>query len=407
MMRTAKRMLCALLAALMLASLAPSVTEAAGVITFTSVNDTLLSLSDETMPFWSGGVLYVASVAFDGTDLGLFYSRSRDKMTAVLYRQRNAIIFDLAAGTIETNGGQTYAGSAIVRGDVVFLPLDVICHYFGLEYSYTRISYGYLVRIKSDSVVLSDATFIDAAAQPMATRYNRYVRAKAEQAEAAAASKSAQETKPPQQQQPQQQQQQPQQPQPQQQQQQQTQQPEPEPERTVYFVIGSTAADKTVPLLARLSEGRAAYLFTPETLDGSDDLLRRLAAGGGAVALRVDASEGAESALAQIEAGNRAVWAAANLKTRLVRLDGASDETIRRVAEAGYCPLIYALDFSDGASSASRMSARILSAADVRGGSCCVYLGTDETASSTLASLLYNLRSGNCTPARVNEVVAS
>lgn len=404
-MRKARRALCALLAALMLVSLTPSVTEAAGVISFTSVNDTLLSLSDETMPFWSGGSLYVASAAFDGTDLGLFYSRSRDKMTVVLYRQRNAIIFDLAAGTIETNGGQTYAGSAIVRGDVVFLPLDVICDYFGLEYSYTRISYGYLVRIKSDSVVLSDATFIDAAAQPMATRYNRYMRAKAEQAEAAAAaSKSAQETKPP----PQQPQPQPQQPQPQQPQQQtQTQQPEPDPERTVYFVIDSTDADKTVPLLARLSEGRAAYLFTAEALDGADDLLRRLAAGGGAVALHVDASEGAESALAQIKAGNRAVWAAANLKTRLVRLDGASDETIRRVTEAGYCPLIYALDFSDGASSAIRMSARILSTADARGGSCCVYLGTDETASATIGTLLYNLRSGNCTPARLNEVIAS
>lgn len=388
-MRTAKRALCALLAALLLASLAPSVTEAAGVVSFTAVNDTLLALNDETMPFWSGGVLYVASTAFESSDLGLFYSRSRDKMTAVLYRQRNVIIFNLEAGTIETNSNQTYSGSAVVRGDIVFLPLDVICHYFGLEYSYTRISYGYLVRIKSSSVVLSDATFIDAAAQPMATRYNRYVRAKAEQAEAAAPSQNTATTKPPQQQQ---------------QQTQQTQQPEPEPERTVYFVISSTAADKTAPLLTRLSEGRATYLFAPEALEGADDLLRRLASGGGAVALLVDASDGSESALAQIEAGNRAVWAAANLKTRLVRLDGASEETIRRVAEAGYCPLLYALDYSGGTTSASRMSARILAAADARGGSCCVYLGTDETASATLGALLPSLRTGNCTPARLNEV---
>ncbi|MBQ7713394.1 MAG: hypothetical protein IJT71_00710, partial [Oscillospiraceae bacterium] len=257
-MQTLKRAVCLLLAALLLALAAPPRTDAAGTVCFTAVNDTLLPLSDETMPFWSGGLLYVASMAFDGTDLGIYYSISRDRTTAVLYKQRSVMTFDIAAGTIETNNAQSYSGSVILRGDVAFLPLDVICRYFSLEYSYTRISYGYLVRVKSASVVLSDATFIDAASAPMAQRYARYERAQAEPEEPADAPAENAQT-------------------------------QTAAQRTVYFVIASGGAEKTTPLLARLAAGRVAYLFAPDALDGAGDLLRRLASGGGAIALRVDA----------------------------------------------------------------------------------------------------------------------
>lgn len=371
-----KRALCVLFALLLLVGLSPGTAEAVDLVYFTAVNDQLLPLSDETMPFWFGGVLYVPSTALDGNDLGIFYSRSRDRSTVVLYRQRSVITFDLSAGTIDTNSGQSYSGYAITRGDIVFLPLDVVCRFFGLDYSYTRISYGYLVRIKNENVVLSDATFIDAASAPMAQRYNRYVRAKSPEADET--TQPVNNT-----------------------------QPEVTAQRTVYFVIESTAAAATEQTMAYLSSGHAAYLFSPEHLRDMDDLLRRLAAGGGAVALRVDASAGADAALAQIAAGNRALWDAANLKTRLVRLDGASEETVQLVAEAGYCPLSYALDYSSGATSVSRMSSRILNTADRSGGSCCVFLGTDETAAASLSALLVSLRAGNCTPAQLNEVTAS
>lgn len=371
-MRARKRAACLLLALLMAASLAPPRTDAAGSVCFTAVNDTLLPLSDETMPFWSGSTLYVASAVFDGTDLGLYYSRSRDRTTAVLYRQRSVLTFDLTAGTIETNDGQSFPGSAAVRGDTVFLPLEVVCRYFGLGYSYMRISYGHLVRVKSDTVVLSDAAFVDAAGAPMSQRYARYERAQANETVQPEPSSDNERT------------------------------PEPA-QRTAYFIVESTEPADTARILSLLPSGRAVCLFAPDSLSGSDELLRRLAAGGGAVALRVDASEGAERALAQIEAGNRAVWAAANLKTRIVRLDGASEETRRLVAEAGYCPLLFTLDLSAGNVSVSNMSARILSAADSHGGSCRVFLGTDTAASATLPPLLTRLRAENCTPARLNE----
>ena len=375
-MRKAKRIPCLLLAAMLLFGFVPPPMDAAGSVIFTAVNDTLLPLTDETMPFSSGGVLYVASAAFDGTDLSIYYSRSRDKTTAVLYKKRNVIIFDLAAGTIETNNGTSFSGAAITRGDVLFLPVDVMCRYFNLEYSYTRVSYGYLLRIKSDTAVLSDVAFIDAAGAPMAQRYNRYD------------SKPAEEVKP---------EAPPVEPPP----------PQETAQRTVYPVIACTDPEKAASLLDRFSGGRVACLFAPDAFDGADELLRRLASGGGATALRIDAAAGAESAIAQIDAGNRALWAAANTKTRLVWLDGASDETARRVAAAGYCPIHAALNLSGNRMSVSRMSARILAAADARGGSCCVFLGADTEVTGNLNALLTSLSAGNCTPARLNEVTVS
>ena len=370
-----KRAASLLLALLMAVSLAPSRAEAAGSVCFTAVNDTLLQLSGDTMPVFIGGTLYVASAAFDGTDLGISYSRSRDRMTAVLYKQRKALTFDIARGTVDANDGQYLLGAAVTRGDVVYFTLDTVCSYFGLTYSYTRISYGYLLRIKNDSAVLSDAAFIDAADAPMAQRYARYIHPQTDEPEQPVEPSPPPETP-----------------------------PQDVAQRTVFFAIEAADAAAAERVLSRLSSGRAAWLFTAEELDGSGDLLRRLAAGAGSPALRVDASAGAESALALIEAGNRALWSAASMKTRLVRLDGASEETLQRVREAGYCPLAFALDFSDGTVPVSHMSARILAAADQNGGSCCVFLGTDETALVALGALLLSLRAGNCTPAPLNEV---
>ena len=158
-----RRGFCALFALLMIVSLTPTPVNAAGTVCFTAVNDQLLPLNDETMPFWSGSTFYVPNTAIDDNDFGIHFSRNTERSTVVLYRMRSAITFNYATGSVETNSGQTYSGSVIIRGDIVFLPLDILCRFFSLEYSYSRINYGYLLRIKNETVVLSDATFIDAA----------------------------------------------------------------------------------------------------------------------------------------------------------------------------------------------------------------------------------------------------
>ena len=64
-------------AALMLQLAVPAA--AAGSVYFTAVNKNVLKLSDATMPFWSGGYLYVPSSIFTGAN--------RDHHAAALRRR--------------------------------------------------------------------------------------------------------------------------------------------------------------------------------------------------------------------------------------------------------------------------------------------------------------------------------
>ena len=291
-----KRFLCLLLVLLMVFSLTPSETRAETTVYFTAVNDQLLSLSDDTMPFWSGGRLYFSSTAISGSDLGIFYSRSRDKQTAVVYRQGSALTFNFAAGTVADQNDRQYSGPAIVRSDVVFLPLDLLTQFFSLDYSYTRVTYGYLVRVKSDTVVLSDAKFIDAAAMSMEQRYNEYMKTHSESND-----------------------------------------PGNTPDQNtdgdrdlVCLALRVTDEESANALLDTLASNNATatFLFSEEQLSSLGDLLRRVVISGNAAALRIDASGGSSRTVSAIERANNALWAACNEKARLVALYGASDKTL-------------------------------------------------------------------------------
>lgn len=372
-MKRFKRALCLALALLLLVKAAPLPAGAAGSVCFLAANEKLFPLSDETMPFWSNGSLYVPHILMDEDELGVHYSRNTEKQMFIAYNlRRGSLTFDLAAGTIETNTRRIIPGSALVRGGIVFLPVNALCDFFGLYYVYTRVTYGYLLRVTTPSDTFSNERFIDAAAVSMAQRLAQYEKAQTPDESPPSASQSD-ET------------------------------PPDTARRTVYLAVESTAPEHTLPLLETALPGRVAFLFAPQSFPGSGDLLRQLAARGGTIALHVDASAGAGEALRQIEMCNRALWEAAAVKTRVVLLDGADDETARAVEDAGYCPLRFALDYRAGLPSVSRASSRILSSADSNRGVCRVFLGEDEALLASLSSLLTSLRAGNCTLSPLNE----
>lgn len=155
-------------------TLLPLPVSSASNIYLTSINDNLLPLTSSTMPFWSGSILYVPASVFDSsspsTGLGLSCSYNRDRSIVSIYSQDlsnpHILVFDLASGTIQDDMKQkSVPGRAVMRNGRPFLPISVVCTFFGLSYSYNRIptvERGYLVRIKSDAVVLSDALFMDA-----------------------------------------------------------------------------------------------------------------------------------------------------------------------------------------------------------------------------------------------------
>ena len=374
-MTRGKRLLSLLLSVLMLCTLLPPRASAAPTLYFTAVNDRMCDLSDETMPFWQNGLLYVAGATVDGPDdLGIRYSYNQEKSVAILYKGQRVLYCDLTAGTMENNRtGEQYAGSPIVRSGMVFFPITALAKIFDLKYSSTKIAYGYLLRIRDDNAVLSDEYFIDAATDPIQKRYAQYERAHA-------AAEQENETPA------------------------QVETPVRRDDLTVYLLLPAANGSMLTQLLSTLEkhQSHATLLLTPELLESAGDGVRRAVATGNAVALRIDAATAAE-ALAQIERGNDALWHAASLRTRLVYLESA-DKTLRAaVVGAGYCPIT--INTSDFTRSGTHWADTALKWAG-RSTSVRLYLGAESGVSSALGTALSRLRAENCTIAALNEVTA-
>ena len=374
-MTRGKRLLSLLLSVLMLCTLLPPRASAAPTLYFTAVNDRMCDLSDETMPFWQNGLLYVAGATVDGPDdLGIRYLYNQEKSVAILYKGQRVLYCDLTAGTMENNRtGEQYAGSPIVRSGMVFFPITALAKMFDLKYSSTKIAYGYLLRIRDDNAVLSDEYFIDAATDPIQKRYAQYERAHA-------AAEQENETPA------------------------QVETPVRRDDLTVYLLLPAANGSMLTQLLSTLEnyQSHATLLLTPELLESVGDGVRRAAATGNAVALCMSAGT-ADEALAQIERGNDALWRAASLRTRLVYLESA-DKTLRAaVVGAGYCPLT--VNRSVFTSSGSYWADTALKWAE-RSGSVRLYLGAESGVSSALGTALSRLRAENCTIAALNEVTA-
>lgn len=374
-MTRGKRLLSLLLSVLMLCTLLPPRASAAPTLYFTAVNDRMCDLSDETMPFWQNGLLYVAGATVDGPDdLGIRYSYNQEKSVAILYKGQRVLYCDLTAGTMENNRtGEQYAGSPIVRSGMVFFPITALAKMFDLKYSSTKIAYGYLLRIRDDNAVLSDEYFIDAATDPIQKRYAQYERAHA-------AAEQENETPA------------------------QVETPVRRDDLTVYLLLPAANGSMLTQLLSTLEnyQSHATLLLTPELPESAGDGVRRAAATGNAVALRIDAATAAE-ALAQIERGNDALWRAASLRTRLVYLESA-DKTLRAaVVGAGYCPIT--INTSDFTRSGTHWADTALKWAG-RSTSVRLYLGAESGVSSALGTALSRLRAENCTIAALNEVTA-
>ena len=135
-----RRKLAALLLCLLLVfQLSPVPSGAAETVYFTAVNKNVLTLSDDTMPFWSGGYLYVPSTIFTGVgrDLGVSYYPNIARQTVLLYVDKtvySSLVFDLNKDYAIDNEGNLYFQKPIQRGGVIFLPI-LIARKPGLLYS--------------------------------------------------------------------------------------------------------------------------------------------------------------------------------------------------------------------------------------------------------------------------------
>ena len=366
-MRCGLRRIGALVLALALTvQLSPATAGApASGVYFTAVNDEMVEMSRETMPFWSGGHLYVSSVIFSGVFrrmLEVACSQPPNK-PVVLYSTRTAgdvLFFDLEAGTSYDGQNNQYGLPAIQRGGYVFFPIDLVCSVFGLTYSYTPVDPAPLIRVKSDSAHLSDEVFIDATqADGMRQRlYDNYIRSLPS-----------------------------------------SQSPEPSQTpattgRRVYLVFSASDAASARSLLDVLSRQgcQAAFLLTAEEMEAEGDLLRALTAAGHSVGVRLT---GTEDAMDQLRRAGDALWRAARLRTRLVWLE-AGQQALGALLEAeGFCAVSCRLDQSGRPlSGAARAAGLYTQLAGLSGADLTVYLGEAQENLGGLGSLLGRLREG-------------
>ena len=149
-------------------------------ICFTAIDESILKLTNESMPIWSGGVLYAPYTTFNKGDNGIAdweiqVLHSKTSNRALVFDKNRYLEFDLKAGTCwDDLTGIPYSGGGIVRGGLLYLPVEIVCKHFGMTYSYREIDKGDLLRIKTDGVIISDSRFADAAENILNLRLKEY-----------------------------------------------------------------------------------------------------------------------------------------------------------------------------------------------------------------------------------------
>lgn len=303
---------------------APPARAAGSYVCFVAAGDSVLPLSDQTMPFWSNGYLYVDSAIFTGstvrTSLRVSRTFNSNDTQLVLYGGGQSLWFEKGKNHgYDLNGG-TYTPGCLERNGDVFVPAAVVARFFGLEYSATEVKLqvggqtvkGNLAWIRQPGFVMAEKEFYAAATFVMINRYEDYLRTKENRNPAVAGVPDGVEID----------------------------------GRSVYLCLEAGA--HTAAMLDELDRygAQAAFFCTPEFLEEQGDLLRRMAAMGQSVGVLADAADPKRSVSEQLEAGNRALEQATCGRTRLARVENGNEESLRAAHEMGFRCLEADLDRS-------------------------------------------------------------
>ena len=229
--------------------------KAAGSVYFVAAEESVLPVTDATMPFWANGYLYVPASVF--TNLGISVINNTAKKMTVLEKDRRAMLFDWAKGTAQDSSGSLFTPGVIQSGGLVFVPASTVANFFGLQYSVTDVTNGYLVWLRSPDFGMSAKDFANAATYNMEERYNAYNRgATSSTPPNVPVTPSA-------------------------------------PTRGARIHLCLEADQRTSGLLDALdrANGWATFYCTPDFLESNGELLRRMAASGHAVGILAESGE--------------------------------------------------------------------------------------------------------------------
>lgn len=285
------------------------VASAAENVYFVAAGGNVLPLSDSTMPFWNNGYLYIPASIFTGSIrqyFGITYNYNPSSQTAILYNGMgdHSLIFYLNESyTLDRDGNISYPGG-LLRNGIPYVPAYLVARYFNLSYSVLEVKHGYLVWLRLPGFGLPEQDFVNAAAYPMATRYNDYVKSKETQPlpEQPAVSSEGVEIS----------------------------------GKVAYLCL--KADGNTSAMLDALDryDAQAAFFCAPDFLENQGGLLRRMTATGHSIGILADAADSAHTVPEQLEAGRRALERATCGGTRLVMVQNGNDEVLQEARAAGY-----------------------------------------------------------------------
>ena len=323
---------------------------------FSAANDQLLDLSEDTMPFYSGGRLYIPSSFFVGTDLGINYVRNRSMGLALLYTTITDLRFDLVNLTVHDKDGTAYNGKAIEKNGTIFFPAELVCQFFGLSYTVTATSVAPLVRVKSSTAILSDRRFIDAATNQMTTRYaayEKYIESK---------TPVVVDPKPP--------------------------VIQAAEGQMVFLILSGSSREEMETAMNHLGDNKATFLLTvPQLEDG--DLVRALLGNGHTIALRVQ-SETEDEILSELNRGRELVWNASMTLLQLVWHEGKTDISAL-LSQEGCIALKAEIDRRDTPVRSAKRAEVLLTIIGKYREDVSVYLGTDADCRDGLGHLVSDL----------------
>ena len=367
-----KRRAAALLLAVWMALSLATLSAAAGRnIYFLAVNDTVLPLSDETMPFWENGYLYIPSTIFAGDvykELEIGYIPNQSRQLLVLYTAGKSLHFPLGESYAQDTDGNAYYPGAVQRNGIAFVPAALVAEFFGLSYAITNVTgsgavadedRGWLVWLRKGSYNLTASQFADAAVPQMRARYDQYLKSKETQSEEVPT--VPEETE------------------------------ESFPGKSVYLCIEASDGAQVEAVLDALDAqgARAAFYCTESFFQEEGALLRRMAATGQTIGILADGTD----PLDQVRRSNEALYAATCGKTRMVY---CKDESGRKALEqAGYCCLAPDLDRSSYGLTGSGAAQTLFQRVSARRGDAAVWLGGNVTAAGTKAFIQKAEQSGD------------
>ena len=350
---------------LLLAQLVPPPqARAAGYLCFVAVGDSILPLSDSTMPFWRDGFLYVPASSFAGgarESLGIGQTANSEQV--ILYRvgRRGTLRFDAGSDLAYDGDGNSYYPGGVQRNGEMFIPASVVAEVFGLQYSVADAQFTVdgqrvhadLAWVRRPGSSLTPQVFANAASFTLASRYADYLR---EQEQTGA------ET------------------------------PEPstgvEIEGKRIYLCLEAGADTGAQLDALDRYGaQAAFFCTPDFLAEQGDLLRRMAASGQSIGILADGADPDRSVAEQLAAGNEALERATCGRTRLCRVENGDAADLQTARAAGYRCLEEDLDRSGSALAGSANASTLLQRVSSWRGDVSVWLGGAASAAGLRAFL--------------------